>query len=95
MHVAVEEQQGAKGLVLGGSSDLLRHRDVGQKRLDVGGSHLLGMARVVEEHVPFDPGDIGLLRMPRIMLEANSIAHVVQQLFRTLLHSRFLADIMG
>jgi hypothetical protein len=53
-----EAKQGAEGLVLGGGGDLLLHREVGQKHLDFGGSHLLGMARVVEENVPFDPGDL-------------------------------------
>jgi hypothetical protein len=42
----------------GGGSDLLLHREVGQTRLDVRGSHLLGMARVVEEHAPFDPAEV-------------------------------------
>jgi hypothetical protein len=45
-------------VVVGGGSDLLLHREVRQKGLDVGASHRLGMACVVEENVPFDPGDL-------------------------------------
>ena len=77
-HIAVEEQQGAEGLVLGGGRDLLLHREVRQKGLDVRGSHVLGMALIVEENVSFDPGDIGLLCMKRVMLQADGIAHVVK-----------------
>jgi hypothetical protein len=87
--IAGEEQQGTEGVVVGGGRDLLLHREVRQKGLDVRGCHVLGMALVVEDNRPFDPGDVGLLRMPRIMLEADGIAHMVEPLLGALFQSRY------
>ena len=92
--IAVEEQQGTEGLVLGGGGDLLLHGEVRQKRLDVCASHILGMACVVEENVPFDPGDIRLLRMQGLVLEANGIAHVVEPFLGTWCHHLYRPDIL-
>jgi hypothetical protein len=50
-HTAVEEQSGTEGLVLGGGGDRLLDREMRQKGLDVCGSHVLGMACVVEEQI--------------------------------------------
>jgi hypothetical protein len=94
-HTAVEEQSGTKGLVLGGGGDLLLDREVGQERLDCRGSHVLGMACAVEEHVPFDPGDIGFLCMKRIVLEADGVAHVVEPFLGTWSPGPYLPEIMG
>jgi hypothetical protein len=44
---------------LGGGGDLLLDREMRQKGLDVCASHSLGMAFVVEDNRPFDPGAYG------------------------------------
>jgi hypothetical protein len=80
---------------VGGGRDLRLDREMRQKRLDVSASHLLGMACVVEEHVPFDPGDIGFLCMKRIVLEANGVAHVVEPCLGTWFPGPYLPKIMG
>ena len=37
------------------------------------------MAFVVEEDIPFDPGDIGLFCADRVPFAADSLAHQVEQ----------------
>jgi hypothetical protein len=93
-HLAGEAQQGAEGLVLGGGGDLLLHGEVRQKRLDVCASHVFGMACAVEEHIPLDPGDRRVLRMPRIVHESNGGAHVVEPFLGTWFHGIYLPEIM-
>jgi hypothetical protein len=50
----------------------------GQERLDVGRSHLLWMACVVEAHGPCAQGAMSLFGMPRIVREAEGVTPVVQ-----------------
>jgi len=40
------------------------------------------MAFVVEQDEAFDPLHIGFFRTDRVMLDADSIAHLIQKLFR-------------
>jgi hypothetical protein len=80
---------------VGGGRDLRLEREMRQKRLDVGASHSLGMACVVEEHVPVDPGDLGLLCLKRIVLEAYGVAHVIKQYLGTWFRGPYLPNIMG
>jgi hypothetical protein len=60
-HLLVEEQEGAQGLVLGRGSDLPIDRDRGEELRDVRGTHLGGVALVVEDDEAPDPGDVRLL----------------------------------
>lgn len=61
-HLAVEEEEGAERLILGGGGDVLRHRQVGQEGLDFRSAHLGGMALVLEEDIAPDPIDVGFFR---------------------------------
>jgi hypothetical protein len=60
-HLAVEKQQGAQGLVLGGGRDLVVNGERRQERGDLGGAQLGGVALAVEEDVALDPVDVRLL----------------------------------
>jgi hypothetical protein len=66
---AVEEKNGAEGLVLGGGGDVPFHGQVGQEGLDFGGAHLGGVAFVVEEDEAAHPVHVGLFGAVGIMLE--------------------------
>jgi hypothetical protein len=81
--------------VLGRGGDLLLDREMVQKGLDVCASHLLGMACVVEEHIPCDPGDRRVLRMPRLVLASDGIASVVEPCLGTWFHGLYRPEIMG
>jgi hypothetical protein len=74
-HIALQDQQGAEGWFWVEGHDLLTHRQVPQKRLDFCASRVIGMALLLEENVPFDPGDIRLLSMKRRVLESDGIVH--------------------
>jgi hypothetical protein len=87
--------QGTEGLVLRRGSDLLLDRERRQKGLNVCASHLLGMACVVEEHLPCDPGDRRVLRKKRIVLESDGIASVVEPLLGTWFRGLYRPEIMG
>src|SRR5262245_25065299 len=60
-HLAVEKEQGAQGLVLGGGGDLPLNSERGQECGDFRGAHFRRMTLAVEEYVALDPVDIGLL----------------------------------
>jgi hypothetical protein len=94
-HIAVEEQSGTEGLVVGGGGDLLLNHKMRQKGPDVCASHILGMAFVVEANIPFDPGDRRLLRMKGIVLESDGIAYVVEPFLGTWFHGLYRPEIMG
>jgi hypothetical protein len=93
--IAGEAQQGAEGLVLGRGADLLLHSEVRQKGLDVCASHVFGMAVSWKHNVPFDPGDLGLLRMQGIVLASDGIAYVVEPFLGTWFHGLSRPEIMG
>jgi hypothetical protein len=78
-HFAVEEEEGAEGLVLGAGSHLLLCGQVSEEGFDFRCSHILGVAFVVEEDVAFDSVDVGLFGAVGIMLAAQGMAHLVQQ----------------
>lgn len=59
-NVAVEEEDGAEGLILGGGGDVLFGGEVGDECLDLGRAHVFWVAFVVEEDVAFDPVLVGL-----------------------------------
>jgi hypothetical protein len=54
-HFAIEEEQGAHGLVLGGGRDLVLNGERGQEGGDLRGAHLSRVALAVEEDVALDP----------------------------------------
>jgi len=60
-NVAVEEENGAEGLVLGGGGDVFFDGEVGDEFLDSFGAHVFGVFFVVEEDVACDPIFVGLL----------------------------------
>jgi hypothetical protein len=59
-HLAVEEEQRAQGLVLGGGGDLAVDGQRGQELRYVGSAHLERVALAVKKDVPAGPRDVGL-----------------------------------
>ena len=76
-HFAVEEQQGAEGLLLRGSGHIFVHGQVGEKGFDFGGAHVVGMALVMEQDETCDPADVGLLGADGVVLEAQGVADMI------------------
>ena len=70
-HLAVEKEQGAQGLVLGGGRDLVVNGERGQEGGDLGCAHLGRVALAVEEDVPPDPVDVRLLGAAAVVAGAD------------------------
>ena len=72
-YLAIQEQEGAEGLVLCRSGDVFRDSQVGEKSFDFSGAHLGRVTHVVEVNVTLDPADVGLLGAIEIVFEADGI----------------------
>jgi hypothetical protein len=83
-HIAVQKQQRGLGLILGGRCDLSFHRQIAQEALNFIGSHILGVALVVEQDETTCPFDISFLSADTVVTHTNLCAHPVEQLGRIL-----------
>ena len=78
-HLAIEEEQGAQGLVLGGGSDFVVNGERGQEGGDLGGAHLSRVALAMEEDVTRDPLDVRLLGASAVLPGADGLADPVEK----------------
>jgi hypothetical protein len=77
--VAVEEQERAQRLVLGGGGNLALDGEGAEEARDLGGAHLGGMALVVDEDAPADPSDVSLLGAATAVAKAVGLPHAVEE----------------
>lgn len=80
---AVEEQDGAEGLVLGGGADLSADRHVGQVGPDLGRTQPGRVLVAVEHEEPVHTGGVGFLRAEAVVALADHLAHSLNQLLRS------------
>jgi hypothetical protein len=78
-HLAVEKEQGAQGLVLGGGGDFPLNGERGQEGGDLCGTHLGGVALAVEEDVALDPVDVRLLGAPAVLAGLDGLADAIEE----------------
>jgi hypothetical protein len=76
----IEKEQRAQGLILCGRRDMTINGQVGQKRFDFHLSHLGGMAFLMKQNKPLGPIDIGIFRPDGVMLRAQDVPHLIEQL---------------
>jgi len=81
---AIEKQDGAEGLTLGGSGHVLVNGQVGEERGDFGSAHVFGMALIMKdaEREAFDPIVISVFGAAGIMLDTHGVAELVEEGFR-------------
>lgn len=79
--VAVEEEDGADGLVLGGGGGLAFDDEVGDELADLFGAHFFGVAFVVVEDVFANPFEVGFFGARGVLFEADVVAVVVEEFF--------------
>lgn len=87
--VAVEEEDGAEGLVLSGGGDVFFDGEVGDECLDFFRAHVFGVAvdfaaaqcGVVEEDVAGYPFSVGLFGAVGVMLCAHGVGDLVEEFF--------------
>jgi len=77
-HLAIEEEKGAEGLVLGGGGDVFLDGQVGEKGFDLGSAHVGRVTHAVEVDIAFDLADVGLLGAIGVVFEADGIADLIQ-----------------
>jgi len=77
--MAVEEEDGAEGLVLCRGGDLFVDGKVSEEALDVRGAHRGGMALVVEKDEATDPGQVGAFGAEGVVLAAQGLLGAVEQ----------------
>ena len=86
----MEEEQGAEGPVfptghrdgVGWGGDLLIDGEVGEDGLDLGGTHVSGVAFVLVEDEPTDPGQLRGFGAERVVFAAERLADEVEELRR-------------
>ena len=76
-HVAVQEEQGIEGNVLGGGSDVLINCQVSETGADLRGPHLLGVALPMKQNKAPDPGDVRVFCSQAHMFESQDDPHLV------------------
>lgn len=80
-NLAIEKENRADGLVLGGSSDSFLVGQSSDEFIDLCHAHLAGMALVVVQDKLSDPADIGVFGTEGIMAVAEDFAVLIEQLF--------------
>ena len=78
-HLAVEEQKGTEGLMLGGGSDILFDGQMGEERFDFGRPHLVRVAFAMEQDKAPDPVHGGVFGADGVVLKAQGVADLVEQ----------------
>ncbi len=79
--MAVKEEEGGEGLVLGGGGEVAFGGEVGNKGLNFFGAHVFGMAFIVEEDVANDPVFVSLFGALGIMFNADGVADLLEEFF--------------
>ena len=79
--VAIEEDDGAECLILGGGGKLFLGGEVGDEGLDFFCAHIFGMAFVVEEDIAFDPIHICFFGAGGVVFGADGIADLFEEFF--------------
>ena len=77
-HLAIEQQETAKGLVLRRGGNVLTDGQMGEKGLDFGDADFTWVLFIVEQDVVLDPGDAGLFGADGVVFPADSFARLVE-----------------
>ncbi len=77
--LAVEEEDGAEGLALGGGGDVVVDGEVGEEAVDLAGVELAGVAAGEGEEAA-DPSEVGLLGADRVVADTDRASHPFEEL---------------
>jgi hypothetical protein len=76
---AVQEEDGAEGLILGGRGDAFVDGQVGEERLDLLWAEVPGIAVFVEGQEAFEPEEVAAFRAKRVVFAAEDRASAIDQ----------------
>lgn len=80
-NIAIEEEDGAEGLILRGCGDVPFDGEVCDKGLNFRDAHFGGMALVVMEDVALAPIEVGLFGAVGVVLGADGVAEPIKKFF--------------
>lgn len=80
-NVAVQVENSADGLVLGGGRDRFLINKMGDEVVDLCGAHLARMPFIMIQNILPHPGDVGFLGTERIMAVVKALSIPIEQLF--------------
>ena len=79
--IAVEEEDCADGLILGGGRGFSIHNKVGNELIDLCHSHFARVPFIVKEDIFPHPLDVSLFGAIRVLFDANIIPELVEEFF--------------
>jgi len=59
------------------------HGQVGEESFDLRAPHVFGVPLAVKEDETFDPGDVGFLGADGVMLAADRVSDLIEELLRS------------
>ena len=77
-------------MILCGGGNIPIDREVAEEGLNFSASHLSRVSLSVEKNVPLYPGGVSLFGSDRIILEANGISNLIEELYGRIRHDSFL-----
>src|SRR5262245_8370615 len=80
--LAVHEENGVEGLVLSRCRDFAAHCKVAEECAQCFRAQLVGRTSAMEEDVPPDPLQVGLLGADAVVLDSNGLAHPIEEAAR-------------
>jgi hypothetical protein len=75
--VAIEKNQGAEGLILGGSRDLAINGEVAEKGFNLWNAHFLWVAFIMKQNVTTNPLSIGFFGTIGVVFEPNLVFNLL------------------
>ena len=75
---AVEEEDGAEGLVLGGCGDVSFDGEVGDEGMDLGCAHFFRVFFVMKEYIAADPVYVGFFGAIRVVFGAEGVGELFE-----------------
>lgn len=79
--MAIQEEDGADGLVLGGGGNMPFDYEMGDELVDLVDAHFFGVAFVVVEDVFSDPLDVGFAGARGVLFELDGVVVLVEEFF--------------
>ena len=79
--VAIQEEDGADCLVLGGGGNMPFDYEMGDELVDLVDAHFFGVAFVVVEDVFSDPLDVGFAGARGVLFELDGVVVLVEEFF--------------
>jgi hypothetical protein len=72
-HIAIEEEEGIEGDVLGGGGDVAYSSKMGEVGADFGNAEVLGVSFAMKSDIASDGGEVGLLPVDTVVFEAQDV----------------------